>query len=91
MPGTTVRTTIALPEQLLNAVDRAVLEGKAKSRNELLATAVRHELAALERVTIDAEFAGMARDWDYQKDARQIADDFTGTDWSAFLKAEKSQ
>ena len=91
MPETTVRTTVALPQQLLDAVDQAVREGKAKSRNELLATAVRHELAALERNAIDAAFADMAHDLDYQEEARRITDDFTRADWSAFRQAEKSQ
>jgi metal-responsive CopG/Arc/MetJ family transcriptional regulator len=90
MPKTNIRTTITLPQQLLDAVDQAVLEGKAKSRNELLATALRHELDALERAAIDAAFADMANDLDYQEEARRISDDFTHADWSAFRQAEKS-
>ncbi len=43
MHGTT-RTTIALPTGLLAATDRAVTDGKAKSRNELIARAIQREL-----------------------------------------------
>ena len=90
MPKTTTRTTITLPQQLLDAVDQAVREGKAKSRNELLATAVRRELGALERAAIDAAFAEMANDLGYQEEARRITDDFARADWSAFRQAEKN-
>lgn len=47
--GKNVRTTVALPEELLAAVDRAVQEGRARSRNEFLSLALRQELATLER------------------------------------------
>ena len=90
MPKTTLRTTITLPQQLLNAVDQAVREGKAKSRNELLAAAVRHELNALQRAAIDAAFAEMANDLDYQEEAQSITDDFARADWAAFRQAEES-
>lgn len=36
MPGSTVRAPIALPAELLDAANRAVREGKARSRKELL-------------------------------------------------------
>ena len=36
----TVRTTVTLPEHLLEVVDIAVKDGKAKSRNELIASAL---------------------------------------------------
>ncbi len=88
MPKTTLRTTITLPQQLLDAVDQAVREGKAKSRNELLATAIRHELDALQRAAIDAAFGEMANDLDYLEEARRITDDFARADWSAFRQAE---
>ena len=83
MAGKTVRTTAALPVELLKAVDQAVLDGKAKSRNELLAQALRHELAALERSAIDADFAGMANDEDYHAEARKIAEQFINSDWES--------
>src|SRR5207249_3486162 len=53
MPAQTVRTTLTLPVELLEAADRAVRTGRARSRNELVARALRHELAALERAAID--------------------------------------
>ena len=91
MAGKTVRTTVVLPVELLEAVDQAIREGKAKSRNELLAAALRRELAALERAAIDATFAEMAYDQDYQEEALRIAKEFARADWEAFQIAEQSQ
>jgi metal-responsive CopG/Arc/MetJ family transcriptional regulator len=88
MPKQTRRTTIALPEDLLRAVDQAVQEGKAESRNELIALALRHELAALERAEIDVAFAEMSRDRDYQEESRRLAKEFADSDWEAFRQGE---
>jgi len=86
-----VRTTLALPEELLREVDKVIRAGKAKSRNELVATALRHELAALERVEVDAAFAAMAGDAEYQEEARKITDGFARADWEAFQMGENLQ
>ena len=45
MPTPTIRTTLALPADLLAAVDQAVQAGHARSRNELVAKALQRELA----------------------------------------------
>ena len=83
MAGKTIRTTAALPVELLRAADQAVLDGKAKSRNELLDQALRHELAALERSAIDADFARMASDDVYHAEARKIVEQFIHSDWES--------
>jgi metal-responsive CopG/Arc/MetJ family transcriptional regulator len=88
MPKQTRRTTIALPEDLLRAVDQAVQEGKAESRNELIAVALHHELAALEWAEIDVAFAEMSRDRDYQEESRRLAKEFADSDWEAFRQGE---
>ncbi|MDA0733997.1 MAG: ribbon-helix-helix domain-containing protein [Chloroflexi bacterium] len=84
----TVRTTVTLPEQLLEAVDLAVMEGKAKSRNELIASALGHELAALKRREIDEAFTGMAGDENYRNEAREISEEFNLSDWEALRQNE---
>lgn len=80
-----------MPAALLEAVDQAVREGKAKSRNQLVAAALRRELAALERAAIDQDFAGMADDKAYQEEALQIAKEFAISDWEAFQLGERHQ
>ena len=88
MTSNSIRTTLALPVGLLRAVDKLVRQGKARSRNELIANAVRHELAALERAAVDAEFRQMATDADYQREARQLLAEFGRSDWEAFSQTE---
>lgn len=88
MPNETVRTTVTLPADLLAAADQAIREGKAKSRNELVSASLRHELAALERATIDAAFAEMTHDQAYQDEARRLTAEFEIADWEAFRLGE---
>ncbi len=88
MVRSTVRTTLSLPIHLLDAVDRAVREGKARSRNELVARSLERELAAQERLAIDAGFAGMAEDRDYHQEAHAIASEFAAADWEALRRGE---
>ncbi len=84
-----VRTTLALPDDLLAATDRAVKEGKARSRNEFVAIALRHELAALKHAEIDAAFALMGNDDRYKSVAVAIANEFSSADWEAFKLGEE--
>lgn len=88
MAAQTVRTTLALPAALLAAVDQAIQEDKARSRNELVRIALERELAAQKRAAIDAAFAEMARDPDYQAEAKQIDSEFAAADWEAWRQAE---
>jgi len=83
-----IRTTLTLPADLLKAVDEAVREKKAKSRNELVANSLRHELAALKRAAIDAAFADMAHDQAYWDEARRLTAEFARSDWEALRLGE---
>lgn len=91
MANGTVRTTLAIPAELLRATDQAVRNGNARSRNEFVARAIRHELRAVERAAIDAAFAGMAEDEAYQAEAREIAESFALAEWEALQLAEREQ
>jgi Arc/MetJ-type ribon-helix-helix transcriptional regulator len=74
-------TTVALPSDLLAAVDTAIREGRARSRDELVEGALRRELAELRRSALDAEFRQMADDVEYQRDVHQILGEFAQADW----------
>jgi Arc/MetJ-type ribon-helix-helix transcriptional regulator len=74
-------TTLALPSDLLAAVDKVVQEGGARSRDELVESALRRQLAELRRSALDAEFRHMADDADYQRDVHQILGEFAQADW----------
>ncbi|WP_164929246.1 ribbon-helix-helix domain-containing protein [Gloeobacter violaceus] len=81
--GKVVCTTLALPADLLEAIDREVQRGAFRSRSEFVTFALRRELAAQERARIDAEFAAMAEDPHYQQEASAVAGQFALADWEA--------
>ena len=75
-----VRTTIALPEDLLAGIDRAVKAGEARSRSELLTGAAERELKRMRREAIDRAFIGMADDEELQAENEQIMKEFEASD-----------
>lgn len=83
-----IRTTISLPEELISRADRAVREGAARSRNELLASALRHEIESLERRRVDEAFTGMAEDEEYLREAEELAERFAVSDREALRESE---
>jgi metal-responsive CopG/Arc/MetJ family transcriptional regulator len=84
-----VRTTVAVPVHLLEQVDAAVQAGSVRSRNEFVAAALRHELAAREREEIDAAFRAMGEDDEVQEEASLLAREFAPSDWEAFEAGER--
>jgi metal-responsive CopG/Arc/MetJ family transcriptional regulator len=91
MNNANTRTTIALPSILLAATDRAVTDGKAKSRNELIARAIQRELALIRRAEIDADLAQMAQDNEYQVEVLQMESEFAVAQWEALQTMEQLQ
>jgi metal-responsive CopG/Arc/MetJ family transcriptional regulator len=83
----TERTTLALPSDLLAAVDKLVREGRAHSREELIESALRREVAELRRSAVDSAFTTMAEDVDYQREVHQILAEFAQADSEAFSQA----
>jgi metal-responsive CopG/Arc/MetJ family transcriptional regulator len=91
MKNQTVRTTLTLPSELLEATDKAVQQGKAKSRNEFVAQALRRELAALKRAEIDAALAEMAKDPEYQAEVLKMEAEFASAQWEALQLGESPE
>jgi metal-responsive CopG/Arc/MetJ family transcriptional regulator len=81
MSSTTTRTTISLPAALLAATDRAVADGKAKSRNDLIARAIQRELSLMRRAEIDADLAQMGNDPEYRAEVLQMEAEFALPTW----------
>lgn len=50
-------------------------------RSDFLDLAVRNQLAAEQRAHIDAQFAQMAHDADFQQEAEALANEFAEADW----------
>jgi metal-responsive CopG/Arc/MetJ family transcriptional regulator len=88
MQTTSTRTTISLPTVLLAATDRAVTDGKAKSRNDLITRAIQRELALIRRAEIDADLAEMAQDAEYQAEVLQMEAEFAVAQWEALQTIE---
>lgn len=88
MAADMTQMTLTLPGDLLEAVDRAVREGKARSRNDFVAAALQRALAAAHTAGIDAAFAAMADDDDYQAEARALVEEFATADWEALQLGE---
>src|SRR5437867_3239798 len=86
----TIRTTLALPADLLAAADQLVRGGGARSRNELVADALRHELDARRRQEIDAAFAGMGDDVEHERGAERIMAEFARSDWEAWQEDQRA-
>ncbi len=91
MKNQTVRTTLTLPSELLEATDKAVQQGKAKSRNEFVAQALRRELAALKRAEIDTALAEMANDPEYQAEVLKMEAEFASAQWEALQLGESPE
>ena len=91
MSNPTIEAKISLPANLLEATDRAVNQGKAKSRDEFIMRAIRRELAVLKRAEIDAALAEMASDPEYQAEVLQMEAEFATASWEAFKLAESQE
>ena len=88
-------TTVRLPARIYDQA-RCVVENerkgvstKAPSLNDLIVTAITAYLKLYKRRQIDAAFAGMAEDADYQKEAKLLAEEFEISDWEALRLEEK--
>jgi len=91
LSGEKVRTTVTLPKEVYDEV-RSLIEEKAtpsQTVTAFFATAIVAYLRLLKRKRIDAEFAAMATDAAYQKQARLLSQEFISSDWEAFAQAEK--
>ena len=82
------RTTVDLPESLLQRSKQVLSWGAARSRNALIEQALKEYLDKLERERIDDQFARMAQDEHYQAVNIQIAEAFGKADWEAFSICE---
>jgi len=90
MPSPSVRTTLAIPTDLLQATDALVSQGKANSRNEFIAQALKHELASLKRAEIDESLAEMAQQQDYQAEVLKMDSEFAIASWEALELGENN-
>ena len=84
-------TTVRIPKRLYEEARSAIENGAAgaKSMNDLLVDSLSDRLKQLRRAQIDAEFAHMKTDQQYQEQSETLADEFAASDWEALRSAER--
>ena len=82
------RTTLSLPQELLEATDKLIAEGEAKSRNQFITEAIALHLKNTQRKKIDTAFEAMADDSEYQREALQIEAEFATASWEVLELGE---
>ena len=86
-----VRKTVRVPRPLYDEAESFVERKIApvESFNDFFVAALLAYVKLLRRKQIDLQFACLAEDADYQKEARLIAEEFNQSDWEAFQLGEQ--
>ena len=87
-------TTVRLPRPVYDQAKLVVDKekggsGATISLNDLIVSAIKAYLKMYQRRQIDAAFAKMAEDTDYQKEAALLAEEFEHSDWEALRLEEE--
>ena len=76
--------TVRLPRPLLKEAESLIRAGgHGESLNDFIVRSMRLRIEVLKRKALDARFAEMSKDADYQKEANLLAEEFAGSDWEA--------
>lgn len=86
-----VRTTVRVPKGLYDEAQKFVHKNAtpAATINDFFIAAICAYVKLVKRKQIDAAFAGMAEDTDYQTQSRLIGEEFSQSDWEAFEAAQR--
>lgn len=77
-------TTVRLPRQVYERAKTVVTRSHASSFNEFVVQAIEEKVRRLTEAEIDAAFAQMANDTNYQRSSIALASEFAKSDWEAF-------
>lgn len=77
-------TTLRLPRHVYERAKTVVVRSQASSFNEFVVQAIEEKVRRLTEAEIDAAFAQMANDKDYQRSSIGLAGEFEKSDWEAF-------
>jgi ATP-dependent protease HslVU (ClpYQ) peptidase subunit len=75
-------TTVRVPRDIYQRA-RSVVQRTQASFNEFVVQAIEEKVHRLSEAEIDAAFAGMAADAEYQREAIALAKEFEKSDWEA--------
>ncbi len=90
MPNKRIRTTIDIPIELSERLNKALHKRCAPSRNALLIQALQRYLEYLEQEEIDVQIAQMAADSEYQELHGQLAKEYELASWEVLRLGEDS-
>ena len=76
----TIRTTLAIPEDILKATDNIISKGKVKSRSEFVTIALRNQLKVMEKAE---QLKEMVMDEDYRQKVLKMEEEFACASWEA--------
>jgi hypothetical protein len=77
-------TTVRLPRQVYERAKTVAVRSQAASFNEFVVQAIEEKVQRLTETEIDAAFAHMASDADYQRGSIALTSEFEKSDWEAF-------
>lgn len=88
--ATTVRIPAAVYEQAKDLVDTERSNAGSLSLNDFFVAAIQAYVKLQKRRQIDAAFAAMAGDVEYQREASFLSHEFEQSDWEALVSQEQS-
>jgi hypothetical protein len=77
-------TTVRLPRHVYEKAKTVAIQSQASSFNEFVVQAIEEKVRRMTEAEIDAAFAQMANDDDYQRSSIALAGEFEKSDWEAF-------
>lgn len=80
-------TTVRLPKHVYDRAKKVLVRAQASSFNEFVVQAIEEKMRRLSEAEIDAAFAQMAHDTDYQRNAIALTGQFEKSDWEAYTSA----
>jgi hypothetical protein len=84
-------TTVRLPRHVYEQAKSVAIQSKASSFNEFVVQAIEEKVRQLTEAEIDAAFAQMANDSDYQRSSIALARDFEKSDWESLQSGTKHE
>jgi hypothetical protein len=84
-------TTVRLPRHVYERAKTVVVRSQASSFNEFVVQAIEEKVRGLTEAEIDAAFAQMAHDTDYQRSSIALASEFAKSDWEAFASGTQRE
>jgi hypothetical protein len=84
-------TTVRLPRNVYERAKTVVVRSQASSFNEFVVQAIEEKVRRLTEAEIDAAFAQMADDADYQRSSIALASEFAKNDGEAFASSTLHQ